>query len=151
MICMEAPTPRKDRIVYSTAERMAYRGVHARAKSFGYTVVRTGEGIMATYVSAGIPERVKQNVKLQFHACPVCKYSEASLIAVLPSVCPCCKEDASAIHALWLQEEWGIELGWRRPLLGVVQDLHEYESGLSLMTTDALRMRAMRARGSKCA
>lgn len=53
---------------------------------------------------------------------PRYRYTEASLICVeaevhippRPTLCVSCKEDTCALHALELQEAWGINLGWRR-------------------------------------
>lgn len=182
---MDAPPklPKRDRVVFTTAERLAQRGVRAHATSWGWSWIAASDGTLALYVSAGVPERYGQHRKkappspkartnkpapppgiphtmLQkpytVLRCEKCGYTESTLItdadpADRPrsahKLCLSCMEDSCAIHALELQAAWGINLGWRRPELGVMQrDFHEDESGLSLRAPSFLRSQAWRAR-----
>jgi len=165
LACMELP-PKKDRVIYSTAERAAKRGAKASASAWGWCWIKASDGTWAMYTSAGIAPRhyrplgwptpakdrqITLTPGFTAFRCLQCGYVEHSLIchesSPTPTLCVCCMGDVAALHALALQEEWGIELGWRRPALGVVcKGLHEDDAGLSLTTTPSMRMANMRKR-----
>lgn len=118
---MQALASNAERIVYSSESRMKAKGLKARATAWGWTWIDVSDGGKAVYLSAGVSERVKNSVSAVFHRCKLCGYTEAALSEVeetdMQHVCPSCLGDSAAIQALAVQDEAGVNLGWRTPNL----------------------------------
>ncbi len=107
----------------------------AAASAWGWSWIASDDRTLALYINCGIAERYRGTPTAEktprqtlapgivAYRCLCCGYTEASLtepqatahIPPRPMLCIACKEDTAALHALELQEAWGINLGWRRP------------------------------------
>jgi hypothetical protein len=101
---------RKDRIVYSSERQnqLRMRGLAARAHAFGLTYVRTRQG-EAWYLNAGKPTK---HASMTLYRCPLCGFADSTLYN-RRGCCTCCAIDLVARHALLVEFECGVDLGWR--------------------------------------
>lgn len=79
-----------------------------------FNMVNIG-GKWAIYENAGLPP----NVPIYRAMCEVCHNASAYLMLRVPPTVECmsCKEDRIALDALRVQDECGVDLGWKTPLL----------------------------------
>lgn len=85
-------------------------------KSFGgtYQAIVDANGKAHAYLNAAIPTNQKgQEIAPLYTAiCEVCNHAYSHLIGSGTVCCRECHSDAGAIHALNVQDECGIDLGW---------------------------------------
>jgi hypothetical protein len=135
----EAKGRRKDRVVYSSERQnqLRMRGLAARAHAFGLTYVKTRQG-EAWYLNAGKPTK---HASMTLYRCPICGFTDSTLYNNR-KCCTCCSIDLVARHALMVEFECGVDLGWRTLELYEMRRLIA-QRDWEYMGVDATRKHAM--------